>query len=351
MARLASEAKGGYYPTPLEEMESIMQLLDVPTGEKVSIIDPCAGEGHALHLMAERLAEKGATVTTYGIELEKSRALKAKTRLDHVLSCGYEEARMSHEAFSVMYLNPPFTQMQGRRTEEIFLQDVTNDYLPPGGLLIFNIPLYVLRFLHKTLASRFIDIRVYRFSDRNGNYDRFQQVIIFARRRKKGLRTKAEIQYKERIEAELYNLSFLGKDAVTPLDRVKSNDVYLVKSTPKLVSLFQSMKVDPEDIVSSQTSCGHLEKTQLKMNSLLVDTSLRNISPAMPLKYTHIAAAISAGALPETMGSHMLVGVTKRIQEERSALNPKTGKEQNITTFKPKSIVRIFSDKGIYNLK
>lgn len=353
MARLESEAKGGYYPTPPEEMERIVKLLRTEHGAEITLIDPCAGEGDALKLMSQRLAETSSCrVTTYGIELEKGRAKKAESKLDQVLACGYEEARMSHESFSAMYLNPPFAEMQGRRLEEIFLQDLTNDYLPADGILILNIPLYVLRSLSKTLASRFLDIRVFRFSDQNGNYDRFQQVIVFGRRRQKGLRSNNERIYKERMEKELFNLSFLGKDAVTPLDKaVKLPISYEIVPAPKPVVLFQSMKVEPEDIIASQLNAGHFDKVMQKMSSLEITSSARNIRPAMPLKYTHIAAAISAGALPETMGSHMLVGVTKRVQEERKAINPKTGKEQDITTFKPKSIVRIFSDKGIYNLK
>jgi hypothetical protein len=352
MARLESEAKGGYYPTPKEEMQHIVNLLSVESGKSISLIDPCAGEGDALQQMGQILTEKyGCLVTTYGIELEKSRAKLADQKLDEVLACGYEEARMSHDSFSAMYLNPPFAEMQGRRLEEVFLQDLTNDYLPPGGILILNIPVYVLRDVNKTLASRFVDIRVFRFTDENGNYDRFKQVIVYGKRRQKGLRSNEERLYRERIENELLNFSFLGK-GITSLDKaVKFGISYNITPAVKPVSLFQSMKVEPDDIIVSHINSGHYEKAMQKMSSLEITSSSRNIRPAMPLKYTHIAAAISAGALPETMGSHMLVGVTKRIQEEKTAINPKNGKEQEITTFKPKSIVRIFSEKGIFNLK
>lgn len=334
-------------------MELIVNNLKANKDDTISLIDPCAGDGGALALLAKRLKEKYSCVTTtYGIELEKSRAKKAEQKLDHLIACGYEEARMSHESFSAMYLNPPFAQLKGKRLEEIFLRDLTSDYLPAGGTLIFNIPQYVLRDVASTLANRFIDIRIYRFTDQNGNYDRYRQVIIYAKRRQKGLRSHQERQYKERIEKELFNLSFLGKDAITPLDKMGTFPTpYVIQQAPKHVDLFQSMKVEPEDIVASQMNAGHFNKVMQKMSSLEITSTARNIRPALPLKYTHIAAAISAGALPEGMGNHMLVGVTKRIQEEKAAINPKNGKEQEITTFKPKSIVRVFSEQGIFNLK
>ena len=353
MARLESEGKGGYYPTPPEEMELIVKGLKAYKGESITLLDPCAGEGDALQLMAKRLEEAyGCHTTTYGIELEKSRAKRAEQKLDHVLDCGYEETRMSHESFSAMYLNPPFAQLKGKRLEEIFLKDLTGDYLPAGGTLIMNIPQYVIRDVASTLASRFIDIRVFRFTDQNGNYDRYKQVIIYAKRRQKGLRSTQERLYRERIEKELVNFSFLGKDALTPLNKIEGISVsYSIEKAPKAVELFQSMKVEPTEVIASQISSGHFDKVMQKMSSLEITSTTRNIRPALPLKYTHIAAAISAGALPEGMGSHMLVGVTKRIQEEKKAINPKNGKEQEITTFKPKSIVRVFSKQGIFNLK
>ncbi|MFS0783438.1 DUF6094 domain-containing protein [Bacillus sp. 1P06AnD] len=353
MARLASESKGGFYATPVEEMSYIVKALKVTPGEKVNLLDPCAGEGKALSHMAKQLeSTHQCSCTTYGIELEKGRAATAALNLDHVLACGYEETRISHEAFSALYVNPPFAQLQGKRLEGLFLQDLTDNYLPAGGLLIFNIPKYVLRDVSKTLASRFVDIRVFRFSDLNGHYDRFQQVIVFAKRRLKGLRTTEERLYKEKIEKELINLSFLPKEAITPLDQLESLRVrYTVEQAPMQVDLFVSLKVDASDILASQASSGHYEKVMMAMSSLEVTSSMKKIRPALPLKYTHIASAISAGALPESMGNHMLLGLTKRVQEERKGFNPKNGKEQDITTFKPKSIVRVFSDQGIFNLK
>lgn len=354
MARLESEAKGGFYATPPEEMEHILKVLNVSNASKlngITIIDPCAGEGDVLKQMADHFS-KSIPVETFGIELEKSRAKLAEQKLNNTLVAGYEDVRMSHDAFSLMYLNPPFAQVGKKRLEEIFLEDLTADYLPAGGILVLNIPQYVLKYVNKILTNRFVDIRVFRFSDENKNYDRFGQVIVFARRRNKGLRSDQERLYKEQKEVELYNLSFLGKDALTPLDQIdKVGLQYDIYSAPKLVQLFKSMKVEPDDIIKSSKDTNHFGKVMLNMNSLEITSTTRNIRPALPLKVTHIAAAISAGALPETMGSHMLVGITKREQEERRGLHPKTGEVQTITTFRPKSIVRVFSDEGIFNLK
>ena len=354
MARLESEAKGGFYATPPEEMEHILKCLDLSVEameQGITLLDPCAGEGDVLKQMADFFT-RHTSVVTYGIELEDGRAQKAESKLDKVLACGYEEARISHDAFSIMYLNPPFAEMQGKRLESVFLNDLSRDYLSPGNLLILNIPQYVLKDVAKILANRFVNIKVYRFSDENGNYNRFKQVVVFAVRRPKGLRSEKEREYRDRIENDLVRYSYTGTQLVSSLAEIGFSGVkYQIKPALKSVQLFKSMRIHPSQIVASSQSCGHFDKAMRKMSSLEITSTIRNIRPALPLKTTHIAAAISSGALPESMGSHLLVGVTKRIQEQRIVYNSKSDKMNEVTTFKPKSIVRIFSEKGIFNLK
>lgn len=350
MARLESEGKGGFYPTPPEEMEWIMKRVRVQADANIRILDPCCGKGDALSQWKKDLESKNANVESLGIELEKSRAQEAAKKLDKVLACGYEDMKMSHSAISAMYLNPPFVQMQGKRLEEVFLRNLSESYLSAGNLLILNIPHSVLRSVAKILASRFVDIRVYRFTD--PNYEVYKQVIVYAKRRQTGLRSDKERQYQQEIEQELINFSYLPKQALPTLDTHDWDKYFYSLNAPqKPLDIFHSTIVEPEDIIASEKNCDFQSLVMRKMASLEVTSSTRKIQPALPLKHTHIAAAIAAGALPETMGSHLLVGVTKRVQEERKQINPKDGKEQEITTFKPKSIVRVFSDKGIFNLQ
>jgi predicted RNA methylase len=68
----------------------------------VNLLAPCCGEGLALSQLAE-----GAKATTYGVELDEHRAELARANLDHVLKCGYEDTRISNNAFSCLFLNPP----------------------------------------------------------------------------------------------------------------------------------------------------------------------------------------------------------------------------------------------------
>ena len=75
--RIEARIKMGYYPTPLSVVERIRSFLRFPH-DHVSLFDPCCGEGLALKNLA-----KDAKVTTYGIELDESRAEQVKINLDH----------------------------------------------------------------------------------------------------------------------------------------------------------------------------------------------------------------------------------------------------------------------------
>lgn len=48
MARIASQAKGGYYPTPPKQMSLALERIRVDEGSTVNLLDPAAGTGLAL---------------------------------------------------------------------------------------------------------------------------------------------------------------------------------------------------------------------------------------------------------------------------------------------------------------
>jgi len=237
--------------------------------------------------------------------------------------------------------------MNKERYELTFLRHLTENYLQPGGILIFNLPQYVLQDCAKILASRFTDIHVFRFTD--ANYDTYKQVIVYGIRRAKGLRSQEEKNYQAYIEEKLISYSNQGKNALPSLDE-EVEFQYKILPNDKEVAQFKSTKVEEQDVLESLQTCSFFRKIEGKIKDLNILTG-KQVIPAMPLKVTHLATAIASGALPEEMGDHLLVGVSKRVQTTTIRENPKSGKDEEVTELKPKSIIRIFSEKGIINLK
>ena len=102
MARLRSQAKAGYYPTPDSVCGHLKQVLAIEFGAR--LLDPCCGEGHTLAALAQ-----DAGAITYGIELDHDRATEARQRIHHLLwGDALVEMRISPGAFGLVYLNPPY---------------------------------------------------------------------------------------------------------------------------------------------------------------------------------------------------------------------------------------------------
>lgn len=177
--RLAARAKAGFYPTPLSVVERIIRWINPGTGA-LRILDPCCGLGDPLRAIAERTGAE-----SYGIELDRQRAAISKEKLTHLLSADVLTARISSNAFSLLFLNPPYDQDERGRLEHRFLLQTT-PWLIARGFLIYIIPQgcyhpVTLRYL----ASWYEGIRLFRFQDEE--YRRFRQTVLFGVKRSRAL--------------------------------------------------------------------------------------------------------------------------------------------------------------------
>ena len=139
IGRLMNNVKLGYYPTDPDNISHILRGIQFPAGVTTNLLDPCCGCGKALRQLAQ-----GNNCYTYGVELDESRAEEAQTRLHRVGFGSFFYSRISHEAFHLLLLNPPYLSVlneSGGRTrhEKKFLIE-SLCHLMYGGLLLYVIP-------------------------------------------------------------------------------------------------------------------------------------------------------------------------------------------------------------------
>ncbi len=245
MSRLEAVAAGLYYPTPEPVVSAIAQMLQfspvsaipprlpsaLPQPPVARLLDPCAGKGRALALLAEALRrqmadwmadqmmETGApgqqtpALELYGIEPNLERAQEAQTRIPHLLVSSFFTTTLSEGGFQLALVNPPYDDVSaadsladsasnasgsGRRErlELRFLRRVTSK-LAPDGVLIWIVPQRLLAGGASYLAAQYRDLACWRFpdtpwrapdapSDRPATpmYAAFSQVVLLARRRR-----------------------------------------------------------------------------------------------------------------------------------------------------------------------
>ncbi|MBE0609456.1 MAG: class I SAM-dependent methyltransferase [Dehalococcoidia bacterium] len=287
MARLEGVAKAQFYPTPPSVVERVAALVrHAPSSHRrvVRLLDPCCGAGDALRQFADAIGGG----ESYGIEIEQHRAAEAREVLDHLIAGSAFAVRLGHEAFSCLWLNPPYDEGDGgKRLEHNFLTTLSRA-VAPGGLLIYIVPQARLAQSARYLASRYEGMRCYCFQD--PEYDAFRQCVVLGKRRAtQVVAADAETQIAAWATKPLPELPAPG--SVSP--------VYELPSLPAGSVAFASQFFDPE------TAAAEARERGLWTNSALVErfwpARERPVRPLMPLRRGHLAVLIAAGFLDNVM--------------------------------------------------
>jgi len=299
--RPEARIKMGYYPTPLSVAERIKTFLNFPA-ENVNILDPCCGEGAALRNIVD-----GVNATTYGIELDDYRAKQAKDSLDHVLHCGYEDVRISNNAYGCLFLNPPYDWQNDslsdeyghERTEKTFLKG-TVKYLLPEGVLVYIIPQSrVTEDVAKILSYRFEDFNTYRFHD--GEYEKFKQIVLFGRKKPKN-------SLDDNSFGKLFAIPHTGLPEIPYQDE----PIYELPASPE-VRLFRSILIDEVELEKELTSSALWRK--LNGNNHNGKNGVGR--PPLPLHTGHLGLLLASGCLDGKVGEgedrHIVRGKVEKI--------------------------------------
>ena len=292
MPRLESQAKAGYYPTPDRVTETIASMLYKQYERHehhrlTRVLDPCCGTGAALEELGESLAANSRVqVKTFGIELNAGRAKEASQRLDRTLSADLFSTSIANEAFSLLFLNPPYDDEirsgddAKKRTELAFLQKCTT-YLKPGeGVLIFVVPQKILRGAARYLAANYEQLECMDFP--SPERERFNQVFLM------GVRKTVQLaDPKEEGKIKAWSQGEIPKHYPQPK--------YAVPSTADGDILFTSLFFDPQNIAEEAAVSGLWANRALRKT--LNPPEEERKRPLMPLRQGHVATLIAAGFL------------------------------------------------------
>jgi SAM-dependent methyltransferase len=284
MARLGSQAKAGFYPTPENVRGQLKELLDIEDGAR--ILDPCCGQGQTLAALAI-----GTGAITYGIELDHDRATEARQRIHHLLwGDALVEMRISSGAFGLIYLNPPYDyslepEVQSQRLEALFLKRF-QESLHKNGWLVLVIPYTVLAACAPVLARHFTDLQVYAFPEED--FQTFHQCLALGRKRQ--LVTKAKAV---KAEQELNCIAGMTPEIfLTTAPQLASCRERLVIPAPKHPCTFKCSRIDPREAIPLVRKSGLLEDL---LTHDLAPGQCHAIRPLAPLKNGHLALMLAGG--------------------------------------------------------
>ena len=337
--RLAAQAKMGYYPTPDEVTPIIARYINRQRNGLIRALDPCAGEGTAVKLVGDHLQAE-----TYGIEIDIERGKTAKEILTKCLVTDYQNTRISHGSFSLLWLNPPYDWAtrdneieKSERYERTFLRDCI-PYLSPGGILVYLIPQRRLDgHIARMLSYRFEQISVFRFPEKE--YRAFKQLVIFGVLKKKPDKD-------DRLSEYLKNCGQLK--ALVPYLPQRPPRVYEVPTSPaKATFLFRSKDIEPEELAEEIRKHGLFSQFKEMTTPLSMAEKIR---PIMPLRHGHLAQILACGLMNGIVWDRdrtnplLVKGVTKK--EVRHSVEIHGDMEKHIETDQIKIVIHAFNRHG-----
>jgi hypothetical protein len=288
-------AKNGYYPTDEATLERSLAAL-APSHGTMPIIDPCAGEGVAIAEAAHALGR--SAVTAYAVEFDAERARHAAGLVDRCLHADLMDTLISRQSFGLMWLNPPYGDLnrdldgnigyqgQGRaRLEKLFYQR-TLHLLQYGGVLAFIIPHYVLDAeMVGWLTRHFADLRVFRAVE-----TKFKQVVIFGRRIRQRDVPTDDIKA---VRASMLSIG-LGDVQADELPAEWPHLPYVIPSTQTPPEHFFRVSMEPEQFAAEV----HRLQGQWPLMEVHFGSGQKaQRRPARALSKWHLALALAAGAI------------------------------------------------------
>ena len=336
IGRLMNNVKLGYYPTDPDNISLILRGIQFPEGVTTNLFDPCCGCGKALRQLAQ-----GNNCYAYGVELDESRAEEAQTRLHRVGFGSFFHSQISHEAFQLLFLNPPYlsvlNESGGRaRHEKRFLIE-SLCHLMYGGLLVYVIPYYRLTpDICRVLVDNFEGLTVWRFTD--GEFKKFKQITVM------GLRKRRSDVLEDTLWLERYTVN---PAAIPSLADIPENQ-YSLPAQPLEVKTFKGERFNEKELEQQLRSCDSF--AQLMARSELDKGTKR---PLLPLSISQIGLIGGSGminGLIQCDTPHIIKGriikVTRMECEDRYVANGKHIGSEIHETISNKMIFNVLTPHG-----
>jgi len=184
--RLAARVKSGFYPAAPDAVRAVCSHIS-SVHESAALLDPCAGEGEALEIVATELCIPHSRV--WACELENGRHARLAERLPGANVIGPVDslaADISRNSVSVLWLNPPYDTEEGGglRTEMRFVHAFYNRLVPEGVIMLSTVDRNAAnaQFM-EGLSLLFYDMQVFTWPGQR----RFNEVTIVGYKREKPL--------------------------------------------------------------------------------------------------------------------------------------------------------------------
>jgi predicted RNA methylase len=359
--RLAGVGKLGFFPIPPPVVSLILgHLAAVPAREKqrITILDPCAGEGAAIKQLSQGLGIPASDVFCVELDPGRADAIRAALPGSNVVGpTSFTGTHITPRSMSMAYVNPPFDSELGggRREEEAFVQSASA-VLASKGVLVLVCPIGALcgnRSFINLLESRFDQVQVFKFPVDQRKY---KEIVLFGVRRDVDLPATPDSR-RGQLDAWRYayrqseiesHLALVGKPhhALDLYGGIESRDLGVhVYSLPHAYPphVFRKNSFTPQELkarLDASPLCRLLDE----------DAMIPLERPPLPLGSGHLAMMLASGKLDGPIhapgGSHVVRGTQWKeeyynAEASTCTEDADTGKVKTVDVFSQRPIVAL----------
>ena len=325
MAREQARIRMGYFPAPPQAIAGILKhLAKVESERSFHLLDPCAGEGDAVWMLAQGLSIPETNI--HAIELHAGRAATIKERIPDAKVLGpadFKATNITARSFGLVYANPPFDGefgCKGRREEYSFARDAIR-LTAEDGVCVLVVPYNALignKEFCELLDCQLKNIGIWRFPD---GFRHFQEIVVIGYRRPVGW-TLEQAKLQGMMHQAGFHWRSYGKADDFPqlgetqpkkwgaYDREEDVRVYLIPPTWK-PSKFLKIGYTDEELIAAVNASG--------LNTLVEFVEPpKPRRPPLPPGKGHIAMLLASGTIDGVLftpdGSHVVRGVARKTE-------------------------------------
>lgn len=307
-----NELKMGAYYTDVEEMMRIRNLFDFSKVDQICALDPCVGNGDALL----EIIGHSDNVKTYGVELNTKtyKQLLDESEIENVVNADFlQEVKITNNAFSFVFMNPPYgTTSDRQRFEFEFLKRVIK-YISEEGVFVYVVPYYIFHEEERLAAAYCTNFElkhIYKFHA--DEFELYKQIILVGTK-------KTYRQRDENMEAHL-----LGKiNKIDDLEVVPDSYdevIQVPKSSADKIKIFDSDRITAFDAMRASKKS---KLYDLLHKRCRIDSIMDIGTPPLPLREDHAYLLAATGYTEGLIGSeengdlHLQRGILEKgIQRE-----------------------------------
>lgn len=300
--------------------------------EKITILDPFAGEGRWLSMFKNVLILKD-NFHLIANELERNRYLECvdNESIDEVYNESFEDFDYPKNSISLLLFNPPYEETNGIRNVKHYLQMIIDKQIlinnkhnksdSRNGVIVMVIRKDdAIDIAH--LLNKYFSVRcnyIYKFND--AEYKKYKQHVIIAELRKNPLK-----------DTEAFHHQSLVDDYLSALNKNKEYDLslhklgfYLAYPTVNIEALKENYnkvkllnKEDRKTSIDDKMWSWAKEETEVKGENEI------NISMPLQPKIGEVANIIASGMINSEIksdkGNHVVVGGVKKLKSSTKEL-------------------------------